>query len=165
MNFAYRLIGLLATSACLTVYGCGDQGTHSKESSQKEAEDNHDYHDHEPGAHEEDEDEHGHDGEESALGSVTVGTSVFEVTVGGEIAPEASLHVDIVHTTGPQPRTIRAWIGEESGVGSLKAKGDSDDGRFHVHVEVPAEMTDSMAFWVEFDNADGKRHLGSVPLK
>jgi len=81
------------------------------------------------------------------------------------VKPDAEVHLDIDHEAGPAPAAVRLWIGVESGKGSLRAKADGGDGRFHGHVEAPAKIGADTALWIEVEDADGNRTAGSLPLR
>jgi hypothetical protein len=46
----------------------------------------------------------------------------------------------------------------------MKAKADVVKGRFHVHVEVPAELPAGSALWFEHVGVDGEVQTVSVPV-
>lgn len=143
--------------------------------SKEENSDPHDDHDHAPGETHSDDDGHGHedehdhghddehDGGKHSLGSVTIGGTTLEVTVGGDPHPNETLHVDLLHSSGTVPDSIRVWFGEQSGIGSLKGKGEGSDGRYHADAEVPGKVTAAMRLWIEVE-AGGKRASGSLAM-
>lgn len=107
---------------------------------------------------------HAHDSARS-LGSVTIGEVVFNVSISGETKPGAEVHIDIEQTAGPTPVAVRLWIGEASGVGSLRSRADGHDNHFHGHAEVPAPLGPAAALWIEVESAAGTQTSASVPLE
>jgi|GEM_PF-1890236 len=114
-------------------------------------------HDHEDGSH------HEH-GAERSLGSVVFAGSTLSVSAGGEIRPNATIHVEIEHTAGRIPAAIRLWVGTESGENSLKSKASRSGGKYIAKAELPAELTHEDALWIEIETSDGERILGSIAL-
>ena len=147
------LAPVLASALLLT--GCGDGDSH----------DDHDDHE-EYTEHDGHSDEYGHDhGTEHALGEIEIAGSVLEVSVGGEPGPNVTLHIDIELKSGPTPNAIRAWFGDESATGSIKAKAIGSDGDYHADATYPAELPEDAALWIEIESADGTRTAGSLPLE
>ena len=161
---------LLVASFALLLVACGgddhahDHGDHAHD---------HDHADHADHAHADDghqhdhaagtEDDHGH-GEAVALPSVTIGGWTVsgerfgEVTAGGEIAAELQLLPE-----DTVPTAVRAWIGDESGRGSVKAKAEATEHGWQVHVPVPGELPEGSQLWVEIESGD-ERVRGAVGL-
>ena len=182
-----RLLTLLSLTAFLTLTGCdgsspdsgssgniehaaGDGHDHDHDGDDHEGEDHagHDHgdqDDHDHGDHGDhgDHDDHDH-GDEHELGSVTIDGAQFDVSISGEIEPNAEAHIDLVQTGGPTPVAVRLWIGIESGAGSLKSKADGHDNHFHGHAEVPAQIPAGAALWIEVESASGSRVSRSLPL-
>lgn len=88
----------------------------------------------------------------------------LSVELGSSIRPGGDLHVGGKVVSGPATDAIRMWIGDETGLGSMKAKATVHNGRFHVHVDVPAPVEPDAALWMEITDADGTRHTTSLPL-
>ena len=133
--------------------------------------------------HAHDGDGHGHDGEgdhahddgdhAQAHGAGAVdhvvkadafGGRALTVEVAGTLKGGAEYHVAGRQTAGPATDTLRFWIGDDSGKGSVKARANLHDGHFHVHVMVPAEIPAGAALWIEAMTADGERQRTSLPL-
>ena len=95
---------------------------------------------------------------ESKAGDFTVALAVF-----GEIEAGHEGVLDINVTDG-KPAAVRAWVGVESGKGSMKAKVDGEDGDYHGHIEVPATLPEGSAIWVEVEGADGAKSATSFKL-
>ncbi len=152
------LIPIVAGSLVLT--GCGGG----------EAPNGHEGHDHEKhlesGGHDDDDkrgsDEHG---AEQQLSKVTIGGSVFDVSLGGEPRPNVTLHIDIKLESGPSPAAIRVWVGNESATGSVKGKAVGSKGDYHADAACPPDFDDDDALWIEVESTDGTRTTESMALK
>ncbi len=118
-------------------------------------------HDHDHTENAETMDEHG---SENPLGSVEIAGTTFEASFDGEIESGAEMHINLNITDGPKPAAVRLWVGDESATGSIKSKADATDNRFHGHAEVPAELTEGVALWIEIESDDGSRTAGSIDL-
>ncbi len=123
--------------------------------------DDHDGHDHKDGEHEGD--EHGDHGERHEVGKGQAGAFTVSLAVFGEIEAghEAVLDVEVA---GGTCTALRAWVGVESGKGSLKTKIDGEDGDYHGHIEVPATLAQGSAIWIELEGTDGKKSRTSFKL-
>lgn len=110
----------------------------------------------------------GHGGDVVALGTTKVGA--FEVRASrdkGEIKPggDAPIDVWIDGGVGKGVTAVRFWIGAEDAKGSVKAKADIEDGKWHTHVEVPSPMPAGCKLWVEIEEAASKKSVVSFDLK
>jgi len=115
-------------------------------------------HDHGDGGH-----DHG-DGGTHIVSGDSFGGRALQVEVAGAMAPGGELHVAGEVVSGPATDVLRVWIGDATGVHSMKAKADVVKGHFHVHVEVPAELPAGAALWFEHVGGDGEVQTVSVPL-
>jgi hypothetical protein len=108
-------------------------------------------------------DEHGDHGERRELGNADVGGHRLTVASFGDVKAggEAVFDVEVADGAGV---VVRAWVGVESGRGSLKGKLDGEDGVFHGHVEVPDPLPSGSALWFELESADGKKSSTSFPI-
>ena len=149
------LVPVLASALLLT--GCGDGDTPDKHEQHEEHSEN-DGHNHVS----EGEDEHG---SEHGLGEIEIARTVLEVAVGGEPEPNATLHIDLEHKSGPMPAAVRVWVGDESATGSIKGKASGSHGDYHADATCPAELQEAAALWIELESADGTRTAGSLPLE
>ena len=95
----------------------------------------------------------GDHGEEKPLGSLTIGAHTFELIQAGAITAGKEGSVDLVFPAGkPVPGTVRAWVGVESGEGSLKSKlGKEGDRAVHGHFEVPKPIPAGSKIWIEIE--------------
>lgn len=114
---------------------------------------------------------HSHDGDDHAghderpLGSITLGDAVLNVSISGNIQPNATLHIEIQHIEGPTPAAIRVWVGDESATGSIKDRATGNSGRYHGHAQIPSTLTAESALWIEVETPDGERSASSLPLE
>lgn len=98
-----------------------------------------------------------HHGEPHALGDVTVGAHTFRVVRHGDVEPGHDLALSLeVAGTGPLPETVRAWIGVESGQGSMKARLAKEERSLHEHVEVPKSIPVGSRLWIEVEQGTEK---------
>ncbi len=109
----------------------------------------------------------GHGGEVIALGTSKLGT--FEVRASRDkvefkAGGDSPIDVWIDGGVGKGVTAVRFWIGTEDAKGSIKAKADIEDGKWHTHVEVPSPMPAGGRLWVEIEESGGKKTLGSFDL-
>lgn len=110
----------------------------------------------------------GHSGEVIELGTAEVaGHSIRASRDKGVIKPGGDSPVDvwIDGGTGKDVSVVRFWIGLEDGKGSLKAKADIEDGKWHTHVEIPDPLPADSKLWVEFEKTAAAKHVASFDLK
>jgi len=110
----------------------------------------------------------GHGGEVIALGTSKLGA--FDVRASrdkGEIKPggDAPIDVWIDGGVGKGVTAVRFWIGTDDAKGSIKAKADIEDGKWHTHTEVPSPIPAGSKLWVEVEESGGKKTVGSFDLK
>jgi hypothetical protein len=158
----FLAVGLFAACGEKDTSGHSDENGHSHEDGDHDHEDgDHDHedgdHDHEDGDH----DEHDH-GDRVDLGKASAGSFAVTLAIFGEIEAghEGVLDIDIEG----DPAVVRAWVGVESGKGSLKAKVDGEDGGYHGHIEVPATLPEGSAIWIEVEDADGNKERVSFQI-
>ncbi len=110
-------------------------------------------------------DDHAH-GAEHPLGEVTVGGHKVQIVVLGDIEPGKEADFDVRFPAGSKrPETLRAWIGVESGLGSMKTKfGNEGDTVMHGHVEVPKPIPADSLVWIEIESSTGT-NKASVALR
>ena len=109
----------------------------------------------------------GHGGEVVPLGTTKVGA--IEVRASrdkGDITPGGEAPIDVVIDggVGKDVAAVRFWIGSEDAKGSMKAKAEIENAKWHTHVEVPAPMPEGSKLWVEIELADGKKSTTSFEL-
>ena len=108
-------------------------------------------------------DEHG---AESVLGTVTIGAHTFEVTQLGEVEAGKEAHLDLEFPASrPMPGIVRAWIGVESGQGSMKGKlGKEGEHGMHGHLQVPKPIPAGSKIWIEIEEGTNVQR-GSIAWK
>jgi len=139
---------------CLSLIGCGDEPQKTPPTPEVKP----------PAPVVENKDESGSTGTSEHVETITLAGNTFRVTVKGSIAPSAVLDVSIVQTSGTPAAAIRVWIGDASGVGSVKTKSHSHGASSHVHAQAPAKLPANSELWIEVQNADGTSGSGSVEL-
>lgn len=113
-------------------------------------------HNHKPGSGHKDED---HAGPKSDLGKKTIAGYDVAVTQQGEIKPgdEVVFVMKVSGGTG-EPKAVRAWVGVESGQGSIKTKAEEEkEGEWHAHHTVSKPLPSNAKLWVEVESASGKK--------
>ena len=99
------------------------------------------------------------------IGTADIAGYSVHVMLESDYKPGAKVKYFIKPSGGQgQPTAIRAWVGSESGEGSLKSKAafDSADGDYDAVIEVPAAPPADAKLWVEVEAA-GKREKASFP--
>ena len=109
----------------------------------------------------------GEAGESSShlLGTTQMGAYSVKVTQDSDYKPGGKTKYMIKPSGGQgEPTAVRAWVGNESGEGSLKAKAgyDAADGDYDAFVEVPANPAADAKLWIEIE-AGGKKEKASFP--
>ena len=125
-----------------------------------------DQHEHKEGEkHKEGEHQDEHAGEKKDLGKLKIGAYEVQVTQFGEIkAGEEAVFVITPKGEG-EPKAVRAWIGVESGKGSIKTKAEEEKkGEWHAHHAVSKPLPTNSKIWIELETANGKQK-GSFDLK
>jgi hypothetical protein len=150
---------LMILLGVVVIAGCGgkdtaktDKPNEHKEAQHAETAD-HDDSDHDHA--EEDMDDSGHS-DPNSLGTQTIGAYTVEVVAYGgiEAGHEGDIDVDV---DGGTPKTVRAWVGQEDGVGSVKALAEEEEpGHYHVHVDVGNEIPEGAKFWLELEEESGE---------
>ena len=99
-----------------------------------------------------------------SLGSVKLGEFDVQVAHAGTVEAGKVLAVDVSFAKGKALPTVRAWVGIESGVGSMKAKlAKEGEDKLHGHVAVPKPMPEGAKLWLELEGATPV--LASIALK
>lgn len=96
--------------------------------------------------------------------TISVAGNSYRVTVKGSIAPNAILDVSIIQVGGTLATAIRVWVGEVSGVGSVKTRVHSHGERSHARPQSPATLPENSALWIEVQRTNGATESVSVHL-
>jgi hypothetical protein len=142
MKRALVLASVLSLSIGAVVANAAADGTPSAAAADKEK------HDHK---------EEEHKGEKKDLGTKDVGGYKVQVTQVGDVkAGEEAIF--IIKPIGQgEPKAVRAWVGVESGQGSIKTKGEEEkEGEWHAHHQVSKPLPAKSKLWVELETAAGK---------
>lgn len=108
---------------------------------------------------------HAH-GDEKPIGPMALGAYQFTVVQLGDVKPgaEAVFELDFAKDAKVPP-LARAWVGVESGKGSMKVRfGKEGDHGLHAHVQVPDPLPADAKLWVEVE-ADGKTERAATAWK
>lgn len=99
-----------------------------------------------------------HHGERHPIGSVSLGGHTFQVVQQGEVTAGKETLLFLETSTPDQPLPVaRAWIGIESGAGSMKARLTKEgDHALHAHVEVPDPLPQGAMLWLEIEDGSAK---------
>jgi hypothetical protein len=97
------------------------------------------------------------------LGNLTIGGHTFEVIQEGEVQAGHEAALDLKFPAGKAlPGTVRAWIGVESGQGSMKGRLTKETERIvHGHIEVPKPIPEGSKVWIEIEE-NGEKLRGSL---
>lgn len=152
------LFAVLPTAVAL--WGCeakapttsgGDAHDHS-------ADDGHD-HDHDHGSDADHAHEDSMHGEPVALGEQEIDGLRIRASHDGPVEAGHELPIDVWVEGGTAVASVRFWVGVESGAGSVKARAELEADNWHTHAEVPAELPEGSAIWVQVELEDGRRVL------
>lgn len=100
-----------------------------------------------------------HAGPKVDLGTTKIGGFDVQVTLATALK-EGEEAVFIIKPTGGtgEPKSVRAWVGVESGQGSIKTKAEEEkEGEWHAHHKVSKPMPTNSKVWVELETAGGKQ--------
>ena len=108
-----------------------------------------------------------HGGPVIELGTTTVnGMGLKASRDVGELKPGGDAPIDLWIDGGlGSAAAVRFWIGTENAKGSLKAKAEVEEGKWHTHTEVPDPLPTGSKLWVEIEGKDGKKAVASFDLK
>ena len=106
-----------------------------------------------------------HKGAKKDLRKQKVGAYEVQVTQVGEVkAGEEAIFI-ITPKGEAEPKAVRAWVGVESGKGSIKTKAEREkEGKWHAHHTVSKPLPTDSKLWIELETANGKQK-GSFDLK
>jgi len=171
---------ILATVALvITLFGCekSQDKPAAKESAKPEVAtkpkddqkpgDGHDHGHHDDHAHQDGGDPSDHGDEVVELGSAKLGEfNVRAARDKAELKPggDAPIDVWIDGGVGKEVTAVRLWIGTQDAKGSIRAKADIENGKWHTHVEIPSPIPTGGRLWVELEESGGKKTVGSFDL-
>ena len=89
----------------------------------------------------------------------------LDINAQGTLRPNAEYHIEIALVAGTPGAVVRLWIGDESGVGSMKSKADGHGDHYHAHAIVPKEINEKTALWIEVQSVTGDRATGKIALQ
>ncbi len=99
-----------------------------------------------------------HKGEKKDLGSQKAGAYTVQVTQVGDVTPGAEAVFIITPKGEGEPKAVRAWVGAETGKGSIKTKAEEEkEGEWHAHHQVSKPLPAGSKLWVELETAGGKQ--------
>jgi hypothetical protein len=107
-----------------------------------------------------------HAGPKVDLGTMKIGGFDVQVTRLGELkaGEEAVFIIKPTGGTG-EPKAVRAWVGVETGQGSIKTKAEEEkEGEWHAHHAVSKPMPAKSKLWIEVE-AGSTKSKGSYDLK
>ncbi|HMO83593.1 MAG TPA: hypothetical protein PKC18_01600 [Lacipirellulaceae bacterium] len=107
-----------------------------------------------------------HAGPNVDLGTMKIGGFDVQVTRVGELkaGEEAVFIIKPTGGTG-EPKAVRAWVGVETGQGSIKTKAEEEkEGEWHAHHNVSKPMPANSKLWIEVE-AGSTKSKGSYDLK
>jgi hypothetical protein len=128
-----------------------------------------DDHDHANGAHDHGDDHAdaagGHHGDLVDLGEISVAGMTVKASTDFKVEAGGDVPVDIWIDGGlGGASTVRFWIGTEDAKGSIKAKAEVEDGKWHTHAEAPVPLPAGSKLWVEIEKS-GERQVVGFDLK
>lgn len=98
-------------------------------------------------------------GPEHPLGELTLGEHKVQIVLLGDLVPGKEADFDVRFAAGSKrPDVLRAWVGIESGIGSMKKRfANEGETVMHGHVEVPATLPEGAKVWFEVETKDGAK--------
>lgn len=99
------------------------------------------------------------------IGKVRLGGVAAGIAREGEVQAGQEIGLEVTFPKDKLPGTLRAWVGIESAVGSMKAKLTKEsDTVMHGHVDVPTPIPPGSSIWVEIDGP-GDANRASIAWK
>ncbi len=108
---------------------------------------------------------HTQEGQQTVSMSLSLAGITLDVNALGALAPNSEYHVEMSLIAGTPGATVRLWIGEKTGVGSMKTKADGHGDHYHAHLLAPKEINEKTAMWVEVQSVTGDREIGRIALQ
>ena len=107
---------------------------------------------------------HSHGNQPMISESLSIAGITLDINVQGSYTPGTEYHIEMALVNGKQGATVRLWIGDETGVGSMKTKADSHGDHYHAHVLAPIKLGFQTALWIEVQATDGQTGKGRIEL-
>jgi hypothetical protein len=107
-----------------------------------------------------------HAGPKQDLGKQDIAGYTIQVNQLGAVkAGEEVIFVITVSGGTGEPKAVRAWVGVESGEGSIRTSAEEEkEGEWHAHHKVSKPLPARSKLWVEVEAASGKKK-GSFDFK
>lgn len=170
MQFLARTIAIIGITLGLTLVGCSKHGNgHDDDDHGHVHADDADGNGH---ADDHPDDDAGHgadDHQEVPLGTAAVGDLQVQCAQGhGETAAGKEMHLVVKLPHNDNGSTVvRAWIGTEDRLASMVAKGDyapsHDD--YDIHAQAPSPLPAGAKWWIEVEQPDGTKSVGSIAFR
>jgi len=97
--------------------------------------------------------------------SMSLAGVAIDINMKGTLRPNSEYQGEITLISGKQGATVRLWIGDESGAGSMKYKANEHGDHYHAFAVVPKEINTKTALWIEVQSVSGERELGKIALQ
>ena len=99
-----------------------------------------------------------HKGEKKDLGKKKIGDYEVQVTQVVEVEPGKEAVFVIKPKGQGEPKAVRAWVGVDSGKGSIKTKAEEEkEGEWHAHHQVSKPLPPKNQLWIELETGAGKK--------
>ncbi len=111
-------------------------------------------------------DDHAH-GPTTELGEQSADGFTIRASRDGDVTPGKDVPIDVWVTpgTGTKVSAVRLWIGTRNAKGSVKARAEIEQDRWHTHAEVPSPMPEGGRLWVEVEAEGGAKTVVGFDLK
>jgi len=110
-------------------------------------------------------DHHHHDhGPAHEVGSLEIAGESYRVEIAGDVEPGAEVHVTLSGGNLDAAPGIRAWFGDEGGIGSDKAQLEAHGDHLDSHVIAPDPMPENAKLWLAVEAGEGDTETHSFDL-
>lgn len=106
-----------------------------------------------------------HGSQQTISESMSIAGVTININMKGTLRPNSEYQGVITLVSGKQGATIRLWIGDESGAGSMKYKANGHGDHYHATAVVPKEINAKTAMWIEVQSVSSERELGKIALQ
>ena len=97
--------------------------------------------------------------------SLSLANVTLNIAGQGTLKPMSQYRFNIGLVAGTPGAIVRLWIGEESGVGSVKSKANGHGDHYHASAIVPKEVNEKTALWIEVQSVTGERETARIALQ